>query len=433
MDQASGSMAIHARCALLVDGWARNVRIEADEDGLISSVTTDTDPAPGDRRESTLIPAAVNLHSHAFQRMIVGRSERFESPDDDFWAWRSLMYRAVRELTPERLYECALDLYRDMLAAGTTTVCEFHYTHHLHRGSPRESALAIVEAARDAGIRLTLLPVLYRYGGFGRRQPAEPQRAFVLRTEACLDLIDDLRSSGQECTLRIGYAPHSLRAVDHDDIRALLDHRSATAPDAPFHIHVSEQVREVNEAMLALGTRPVAWLFDRFRPDAAWCLVHATHMDDRELAQLAASDAVVALCPTTEADLGDGIFPVGDFISAGGTIGIGSDSNITVSTAEELRLLDFQHRLLTRRRNALRLSRADAESSIRPATWLWLQALRAADRATGLPVGAIKTGRAADFVVLASEESPDDALATFVYSASTALIDRVYVGGKPYR
>ncbi|NNF03361.1 MAG: amidohydrolase family protein [Rhodothermales bacterium] len=345
------------------------------------------------------------------------------------------MYRSVRELTPDRLYECALDLYRDMLAAGTTTVCEFHYVHHLYRGTPEDSARAVARAARDVGIRQTLLPVLYRYGGFGRRTPSEAQRAFVLTPESCLDLIERLKSDEDPLRHRVGYAPHSLRAVDHDDLVRLLEHRADATDAAPFHIHVSEQVREINEAVLALGSRPVAWLFDRFDPDTGWCLVHATHMDEDERSRLAVSEAVVALCPTTEADLGDGVFPLGDFLEDGGTFGLGSDSNLTVSAAEEIRLLDFQNRLLTRRRNAFSFAPGQG-ASVRPATRLWLESLRGAARATGLPVGAVEPGYAADFVSLSADHplaldgSADDVLAAFVYSAGSEMIERVYIGGR---
>jgi formimidoylglutamate deiminase len=266
---------------------------------------------------------------------------------------------------------------------------------------------------------LVLLPVLYRYSGFGARAPRPEQRPFVLDPATCLDLIDAVADGYGS----IGYAPHSLRAVSEEDIRTLLTHRKASHPDSPVHIHAAEQMREVNESMIALGARPVQFLLDRFRPDSRWCIIHATHMDNAELKRLASCGATVGLCPTTEADLGDGRFPVRSFLAAGGSTAIGSDSNVCADAAEEIRFLDYQNRLETRRRNAFQIPAGESSG-----TWLYQLMLRGGRLASGTDTGRLAPGAWADFLDLSGDGNPDDILGAWIYG-DRQRIRATYVGG----
>jgi formimidoylglutamate deiminase len=298
------------------------------------------------------LPGLPNIHSHAFQRAMAGLAERQGDPRDSFWTWRELMYRFAGRITPESMRDIAAQLYVEMLEAGYTAVCEFHYLHHQADGQPYadRSAMsqALIEAARETGIRLTLLPVLYMQGGFDGRPLSARQRRFANTVDAFLELVHGLRAR-QDPRLRIGVALHSLRAVPVAALREFLD--SAAASTGPVHIHIAEQVAEVEECIALRGARPVQWLFDHAAVDARWTLVHATHLDGVELQAIARSGAVVALCPSTEANLGDGLFPLREFLASGGRFGIGSDSNVSVSPVEELRWLEYGQRLACRERN----------------------------------------------------------------------------------
>lgn len=297
------------------------------------------------------LPGIANLHSHAFQRAMAGMAERQGDPNDSFWTWRETMYAMAARFTPELLRDVATQLYVEMLEAGYTTVCEFHYLHHRADGTPHADAAAmshaLIEAARDTGIRLTLLPVLYMTGGFDGRALSERQRRFGHDIDAYLRLLDTLRASASD-TLEIGCALHSLRAVPAAAMREVL---AALPADSRVHIHIAEQVAEVEECIAVRGARPVRWLLDNAAVDACWTLVHATHLDEGEVRDVAARGATVAICTTTEANLGDGLFPLRDYLDAGGRWGIGSDSHISVSPVEELRWLEYGQRLVTRRRN----------------------------------------------------------------------------------
>ena len=298
------------------------------------------------------LPGIPNLHSHAFQRAMAGLTERRTNPADSFWTWRELMYRFAARITPESLHAIASQLYVEMLEAGYTTVCEFHYLHHQPNGKPYAdpSAMsqAIIQAARDAGIRLTLLPVLYMTGGFDGRALGERQRRFGHSVDAFLALVQSLRTQEHDA-LKIGIALHSLRAVPETPMREVL---AALADERiPIHIHIAEQTAEVEECIARHGARPVEWLLSHADVDSDWTLVHATHLTDIEVQRVATSGATVAICPTTEANLGDGLFPLGKFIAADGRFGIGSDSNTSVSPVEELRWLEYGQRLVERQRN----------------------------------------------------------------------------------
>ena len=300
-----------------------------------------------------VLPGIPNIHSHSFQRAMAGMAERGSERADSFWTWRELMYRFAGRLTPESLHDISAQLFVEMLQAGYTSTCEFHYLHHQADGQPYDDpaamSRAIIGAARETGIRLTLLPVLYMTGGFDGRELSDRQQRFGHDVDAYLSLLDALTAQ-EDPMLRVGVALHSLRAVPADAMREVL-----AAPQVgalrPIHIHISEQTAEVEECIAARGARPVEWLLANAAVDEAWTLVHATHVQASELSGIAASKAVVALCPTTEANLGDGVFPLREFIARGGRIGIGSDSNVSVSPVEELRWLEYGQRLVSRQRN----------------------------------------------------------------------------------
>ena len=307
--------------------------------------------APGATPGARLLPAIANLHSHAFQRAMAGMAERQSDPRDSFWTWRETMYRMAGRFDPERLHAVASQLYVEMLEAGYGSVCEFHYLHHAPDGTPYDDpaamSRALIQAARDTGIRLTLLPVLYMTGGFDGRPLSARQRRFGHDVERFVALLDQLRAE-EDDTLRIGCALHSLRAVPHEPMRDLLE---ALPTHMPVHVHIAEQVGEVQDCVALRGARPVEWLLLNAKVDRRWTLVHATHLTGDEVRGIAASGATVAVCPTTEANLGDGLFPLRAYLDAGGHWGIGSDSHVSVSPVEELRWLEYGQRLVTRHRN----------------------------------------------------------------------------------
>ena len=297
------------------------------------------------------LPGIANLHSHAFQRAMAGLAERQTDPADSFWTWRETMYAMAARFDPDLLHAVASQLYIEMLEAGYTTVCEFHYLHHGPDGTPYAQAdamsQALLLAARDAGIRITLLPVLYMTGGFDGRPLSARQQRFGHSVDAYLRLLDTLRISEGD-TVRIGCALHSLRAVPSDPMHEVL---TALPAASRIHIHIAEQLPEVEECVALRGARPVEWLLDSVPVDARWTLVHATHLDDGEVQDIAGSGATVAICTTTEANLGDGLFPLRDYLDAGGRWGVGSDSNSSVDPVEELRWLEYGQRLRAQRRN----------------------------------------------------------------------------------
>ena len=297
------------------------------------------------------LPGIANLHSHAFQRAMAGMAERQTDPNDSFWTWRETMYAMAARFDPDLLHAVASQLYLEMLEAGYTTVCEFHYLHHAPDGRPYPQAdamsQALLRAARDTGIRITLLPVLYMSGGFDGRPLSERQQRFGHGVDAYLRLLETLRASEGD-TVRVGCALHSLRAVPPAAMRDVL---AALPNEARIHIHIAEQMAEVEECMALRGARPVQWLLDNANVDARWTLVHATHLDDAEVQGIARSGATVAICTTTEANLGDGLFPLRDYLDAGGRWGVGSDSHSSVSPVEELRWLEYGQRLRAQKRN----------------------------------------------------------------------------------
>ncbi len=416
--------------AWLPDGFASDVAIRIDGGALAGVAANAKGPSSVGR---FVLPGIANLHSHAFQRAMAGLAERQANGDDSFWTWREVMYAFAGRIGPDDLQAIAAQLYVEMLKAGYTQVCEFHYLHHQPDGTPYDDpaamSLALIEAAGEAGIGLTLLPTLYMTGGFDGRPLSERQRRFGHDVDGYLRLLERLR--GEESSrLRVGIALHSLRAVPEAAMRDVL--ASDIAHAGPIHIHVAEQIGEVQDCLQIRNARPVEWLLDHAPVDARWCLVHATHLTENEMRRLAASGAVAGLCPTTEANLGDGLFPLKAYLDAGGRIGVGSDSHISVSAVEELRWLEYGQRLITRHRNigASRTSPHTGDTLLR-------LALAGGAQAAGVDVGTLKPGARADFVVL-DDEAPllagravADAIDTWIFAGNASLVRDVVVAGEP--
>ena len=429
---------LFAKRALLPDGWHHNVVFGWDANGDLTHVQPDATCSPDmPQAQGPVISGMPNLHSHAFQRAMAGLTETLGNPSDSFWSWRALMYRFTQRLQPDHVQAIGRHLYIEMLKAGYTSVCEFHYVHHGADGqaydNPAELAERVVGAAQDVGIGMTLLPVLYQYSGFGQAQPSAHQRRFIASPEWILDLRQRLKKSLPENgNRRYGVAPHSLRAVSEASLSSLLNGLDQDDRTAPVHIHIAEQTKEVEDCIATLGQRPVEWLLAHQPLDSRWCLVHATHMNDGEYAALARSGAIAGLCPTTEANLGDGVFDAERYLRAGGRWGIGSDSNISVNPWSELRLLEYGQRLVHRRRNVL----AELSTPI-VADRLFGQAVAGGAAATGRRVAGLAVGQRADLVVVDSDGPNVDArnypqlLSALVFCEHGARPVRdVYVGGK---
>ncbi|MFL6657227.1 MAG: formimidoylglutamate deiminase [Massilia sp.] len=422
---------LFARQALLPEGWRQNVRISWDAAGNLSALTPDAQHTPGEAMAGLVMPGMINLHSHAFQRALGGLTETAGDGPDSFWTWRDLMYRFARTITPAHIEAIAAQLFAECLRHGYTSVCEFHYVQRDQQGAmyprPAETAERVVAAAALTGIGVTMLPVLYSYAGFGE-QALKPEQARFrtgpFEVLQVIDALDPLRSTQVE----VGVAPHSLRAASSTQIREVLD---ALPPERPVHIHIAEQQAEVDQCIAATGMRPVRYLMEQFAIDQRWCLVHATHLDEAETGALAASGAIAGLCPTTEANLGDGLFPLQPYLAAGGRFGIGSDSHVSQSPVEELRWLEYGQRLQHQRRNV-----AAAPTQRRVGDFLWQAALQGGAQASGRPVGALAVGKRADLLVLDSEHpnlagiGADDVLGTFVFSGNDNLVRDVMVGGR---
>ncbi|MBY0302729.1 MULTISPECIES: formimidoylglutamate deiminase [Alphaproteobacteria] len=415
--------------ALLPEGWATNVRAVV-ADGCFRSVTAGASPAPADKRHAVALPGMANLHSHAFQRGMAGLAERRGPTGDSFWTWRNVMYRFVDRLSPDQIRVIAAMAYVEMLETGFTRVGEFHYLHHAPDGHPyadvAETSAAIMAAAGEAGIALTHLPVLYAHSGFGGQVPTEGQRRFINDPDRFATLVEGARVAAASLPdAVVGIAPHSLRAVTPEELNMAV----GLVADAPIHIHIAEQQREVDDCVAWGGARPVAWLLDHAPVDARWCLIHATHVDARETRRMAQSGAVAGLCPITEANLGDGLFPVGDFMAAGGRIGIGSDSNVLIDASEELRLLEYGQRLTLQQRNVLAAEAGDSTGRS-----LYVAAGAGGARALGVPSG-IAPGCAADFLTLDTNHpgmcaaKGDGLLDTFLFAAGRSAIDCVWRRG----
>ncbi|MCZ8095883.1 MAG: formimidoylglutamate deiminase [Acidovorax sp.] len=431
---------IFAADALLPTGWAHDVLIAWDGAGRITAVTPNMQRPEGvTAAAGPVIPGLPNLHSHAFQRAFAGLTEYRGQAEDSFWSWRNLMYRFAQRITPQALEAIATWLYIEMLEAGYTSVCEFHYVHHDTDGRPYADdatlSLALLRAAHTAGISITLLPVLYQTSGFGAKPPRADQARFIRSTDNMLSLLERLAPLVRAQGAVLGIAPHSLRAVPPDSLAAAVQGLTALNPQAPIHIHIAEQTQEVEDCIAWSGQRPVQWLLEHAPVDERWCLVHATHMTPTEYAGAAATGAVAGICPTTEANLGDGIFDMPLWLQHGGRWGVGSDSHACVNAAEELLMLEYGQRLSRRQRNVLAHS-----SQPEVATAMTLQAVQGGAQASGrwvpgAPAG-IAVGQSADWVVLDAQHValrglPVPAMLSAHVFAShrTSAIDSVWVGG----
>ncbi|MCH2204915.1 MAG: formimidoylglutamate deiminase [Lentisphaerales bacterium] len=301
-------------------------------------------------------PAFANVHSHAFQYAIAGLTECASSKSDSFWTWRKKMYQAVHDFNPDSLKACATQLYQRMLANGYTAVGEFHYLHHQPNGKAYKNITAmseaIIEAAESTGIKLTLLPVLYTYSNFDQQEISEQQKPFYNDTASYINLMDHLVSLCSKLdNIRLGIAFHSLRACSIKQITEVLKWRQKTLPNCPVHIHISEQNQEVNDCQQVTSLKPIEYLYENVSVDHNWTLIHATHSNQDELKLIANSQAIVGLCPSTEANLGDGLFPLKEFINLGGRFAIGSDSQVSLKPLSEIQLLEYGQRLITQSRS----------------------------------------------------------------------------------
>jgi len=422
-----------ATAALLPEGWARDVVLDIGDDGVIANIERDAQAEGSERTAGPVIAAMPNLHSHAFQRALAGRTGRASSlHDDSFWTWRQAMYAFLERVDAEAFEAVTAQAYVEMAKSGYASVAEFHYVHHdpagKPYGDPAELAWRVVAAARIAGLGLTLLPVFYAHAGFGGMPATAGQQRFVHTTDTFTHLYERLRQGADRHGYVLGVAPHSLRAVTPEEMGHVV---RLAAPGAPVHIHAAEQTREVDDCYAWSQLRPVEWLLAHASLDARWCIVHATHMTEREVAALAASGAIVGLAPTTEADLGDGIFPGHAYLAVGGGFGVGSDSNTIIDPFAELRQFEWSQRTRARRRNVLGSA---GDETI--GTALWARAARGGAQAVAQPVGAIEVGRRADLVVLnptdpaLAGQVADDILDAAIFGPSRAPVRDVMAGGK---
>jgi formimidoylglutamate deiminase len=419
--------------AFLPGGWAPDVALEVAPDGTLLDVRAGVPAGEAEVLDGPVLPGMPNLHSHAFQRAMAGSAERRAAGGDDFWTWREAMYALAARLDPTALFALARDVYRAMLVAGYTAVAEFHYLHRDPGGAwyadKAAMARALVAAAKDAGIAICLLPALYAHADAGGAPLRAPQRRFATGVDDVLEIARTLRADyAHDPDVVIGACAHSLRAVTPDELRALID---GAPRDVPVHLHVAEQQREVEAVRAALGARPVAWLLAEHAVDARWCLVHATHLDDAERDALARSGAVAGLCPTTEANLGDGVFPLGPYLAAGGALGIGSDSNVSLAPVEELRWLEYGQRLVNRRRVV-----AATGPGASAGETLYARAARGGAQACGMRSGALVRGARADLVVLDERAAPlagappGELLDRYVFATDRAAPRHVMVRGR---
>lgn len=416
--------------ALLPHGWADNLRVSIDN-GLIVAIEHKTARDGADHLPGIAIPGMPNLHCHTFQRGMAALAQVRGPLGDSFWTWRETMYRFLGQLTPDHVEAIAAHAYMEMLEQGFTAVGEFHYLHHDIDGRPyaniAEMAARIAAAAEQAGIGLTLLSSFYAYGGFGGAAPADGQRRFVNDPDQFLKLLSRSREVLKPVAdSRVGIAPHSLRAVTPETLRLVVQ----SAATGPIHIHAAEQTKEVNDCVAFCGQRPVEWLLHNMPVNERWCLIHATHMIPIETRSLARSGAVAGLCPITEASLGDGIFDGARFLADGGRFGIGSDSNIQIDAAAEMRQLEYSQRLKDRARNVMTAEEGEAVGRR-----LFSDALAGGAQALSRSIGAIEVGRRADIVLLDKAHhdlavvGPDHWLDAWIFTAARCVKD-VMVGGR---
>jgi len=429
-NEVSSPVRFHAAQALLPQGWAQSVRIECAQ-GRIVSVTADAPADPGAQPLGAVVPGLGNLHSHAFQRAMAGLTEIGGRSGDSFWSWRELMYRFLDRLTPDDFQAVAEQAYMEMLESGFTRVGEFHYLHHAPDGrryaDHAEMAGRAAAAAGATGLGLTLLPVFYAHSDFGGAAPLPAQRRFLHDIDGFAALLDGCRQALRDTPDAVlGLAPHSLRACTPEQLPAL-----PALVHGPIHIHIAEQVREVEACLAWSGQRPVQWLLDNMPVDERWCLVHATHLHDDEIRGIADRRAVAGLCPVTEANLGDGLFPMREFVGHGGRFGVGSDSNVLIDAAEELRLLEYGQRLALRGRNVI------SPGELSSGRWLYQQAQEGAAQALGVAAG-LAVGAPADLVELDTAHpalqgrAGDALLDSWVFAARGGAVRSVWRNGRQW-
>lgn len=431
MHASSAAKKLFFAHALLPGGWARDVTLTI-ENGVITAVADNSSSAGAEIVSGVALPGMPNLHSHAFQRGMAGLTELRGETQDSFWTWRQLMYRFIDTLTPDDVEAIAAYAYAEMLEAGFTSVAEFHYLHHDENGAPygdlAELGARIAGACVETGIGLTLLPVFYHFSGFGGAAPVHGQRRFINDPARFLALLERSREAIRPVAdAAIGIAPHSLRAVTPETLGEVLK----AVPAGPVHMHIAEQVKEVEDCLAWSGQRPVSWLLDHVDVDQRWVLIHATHLTPDETTGIARAGAVVGLCPLTEANLGDGIFEGPRFLEAGGVFGVGTDSNIEITAPGELKQFEYSQRLHHRIRNAV--VRRTGESTGRA---LYEHALVGGARASGRAIGALAVGKRADIVMLDDTHADlcgvtgDRWLDATTFVAGKSPISNVYVGGK---
>ncbi len=421
---------IHAATALTPAGWRSDVRITI-EGPTIGTVEAGVAAQDGDERMSIAIPAAANLHSHAFQRAMAGLAEIRGPRTDTFWTWRDTMYRFALAMSPDDVEAVAAQAYVEMLESGYAAVAEFHYLHNAPDGSPygapAELAVRIIAAARAVGIGLTLLPVFYAHASFGGARPKPEQRRFIADPPAFARLLEDCRRQieGRPGDA-VGVAPHSLRAATPGELSDIV----GLAGGGPIHIHVAEQVKEVEDCLAWSGARPVRWLLDHADVDARWCLIHATHMDGQETRDVARSRAVAGLCPVTEANLGDGFFNAPAFIAAEGRYGIGTDSNVAIGVAGELRQLEYAQRLHARARNVCARPGGSTGRAL-------LDAISSGGaQALARRSGRLEAGAIADVLTLSADhptlagKADDQILDAWIFSVGDRAVDCVWSAGR---
>ncbi|MCJ8319752.1 MAG: formimidoylglutamate deiminase [Colwellia sp.] len=425
---------IYADKILLADGWNQDKTLTINN-GIITSI--DSGYLKGaEHVKGPVIPGMINCHSHAFQRAFAGFSEQGSEGQDSFWTWRKIMYKFLAQLTCQNAEIIARQLYIEMLKMGYTRVAEFHYLHHEINGDNHPSLAAMAEAlfkaATTSGIGLTMLPVLYRFSGFGAQAPNDSQKRFINSTEQFNQLVSEcFKLSKNHRNTNIGIAPHSLRAVDKKSLEQAVNHVRALDKHAPIHIHIAEQQKEVEDCLNHYGQRPVEWLLDNMTLDEQWCLIHATHINEQERQGIIKSRAIAGICPTTEANLGDGIFPTTEFLAEGGTFAIGSDSHISVNPIEELRWLEYAQRLIKQQRAILASSQ---ELSV--GANLWKKAAMGGAQSTNSNTGELSVGKQADLVVLDSQQtrlfahSNQHLLDSMIFASQNTPVRDVMVNGQ---
>ncbi|PHS14440.1 MAG: formimidoylglutamate deiminase [Kangiella sp.] len=425
---------VYAENILIGSDWQTEVTLTIDN-GIITSISSGKEE-DAVALNGPVIPGMINCHSHAFQRAFAGFSEYRGNTEDSFWSWRDIMYKFVAKMSPEDAHVVAKFVYIEMLKAGYTSVGEFHYLHHQANGvkydDPAEMSHQVIMAADEVGISITHLPVLYTYAGFGKKDPSKEQSRFIHSTQDYLELVNQLNKNySNRSNFKLGIAPHSLRAVSREQLNEIIPFIRQLNPKAPIHIHIAEQLKEVDDCLVFYKQRPVEWLLNNFEMDEHWCLIHATHLTEQEIKNTANSGAVVGICPLTEANLGDGIFPTAEFSKFGGKFAIGSDSHIGINVAEELRLLEYAQRLIKHQRAVMVDDNCKSVGQ-----YIFTKTCKDGASSLNQNAGEIAVGRDANFLVLDENEpslfSKKDSfiLDASIFACNQLPVKDVYVAGE---